>query len=702
MIWVLTSPVPYISIFIVRSIEERRSSREGPRSSDHAPFNRFIDETALIDLPLSGRKFTWYKSDSLSMSRLDRFLLSEEWCLTWPNCTQVAQMRGLYDHCPLVLMSSEENWGPRPIRMLKYWKDVPGYYQFVRDKWNVLHIDGIATLKGRLSALEDNGEEDVLTAVEMEELHGITLASRGRGNAISAINANGIILQGVQPIRQVVFSHFAAHFKASTVDRPGVENLHFRQLTPNEGGNLTKPFSLEEVKAAVWDCDSYKSPGPDGINFGFIKDFGTEMQADNMHFMVEFHRNGRVISESQTAFVKDRQILDEILITNEAVDEARTKSWANVRAMRAALVLFMTMSGLTVNFNKSMLVGVNISESWLQAAENSLRCKVRQILFIYLGLPIGGNLRHLSFWEPVLTRIQNRLSGWKSCFLSFGGRLILLKSILTSLHVYVISFFKAPSGKWCWRMLVDKEGLWFRVLTARYGIERGRLREGGRSESSWWREIVRIQDGVANIGGGWFGESVRFQCLFDLTINKSSTVAECFSLGWGLGGVAWVWWRQLWAWEEEMLGECQALLHNFVLQDQSLDVWHWWPDPIRGYSVRETYQILTSHQSMPLANVEDLIWHKQVPLKVSIFTWILLHNMLPTKVNLANRGITTPEAQSCVAGCGALESAQHLFISCNTFGSLWLSVRSWRGVSSADPLETWQIILVSLLSNRLA
>jgi len=24
-------------------------------------------------------------------------------------------------------------------------------------------------------------------------------------------------------------------------------------------------------------------------------------------------------------------------------------------------------------------------------------------------------------------------------------------------------------GKWCWRMLVDKEGLWYRVLKARYG-----------------------------------------------------------------------------------------------------------------------------------------------------------------------------------------------------------------------------------------
>jgi hypothetical protein len=32
---------------------------------------------------------------------------------------------------------------------------------------------------------------------------------------------------------------------------------------------------------------------------------------------------GRVVSETKTAFVKERQILDGILIANEVVDEAR-------------------------------------------------------------------------------------------------------------------------------------------------------------------------------------------------------------------------------------------------------------------------------------------------------------------------------------------------------------------------------------------
>ena len=64
------------------------------RQSGIANFNQFIDGHLLIDLPLRGRSFTWYHGDGRSMSRLDRFLLSEEWCLTWPNCVQSASSRG--------------------------------------------------------------------------------------------------------------------------------------------------------------------------------------------------------------------------------------------------------------------------------------------------------------------------------------------------------------------------------------------------------------------------------------------------------------------------------------------------------------------------------------------------------------------------------------------------------------------------------
>jgi len=58
-------------------------------------------------------------------------------------------------------------------------------------------------------------------------------------------------VEGVQPIRQSVFNHFSNHFKARRTVRPGVENLSFKTLSIVVEGGLIKPFSVDEVKAAV-------------------------------------------------------------------------------------------------------------------------------------------------------------------------------------------------------------------------------------------------------------------------------------------------------------------------------------------------------------------------------------------------------------------------------------------------------------------
>lgn len=80
------------------------------------------------------------------------------------------------------------------------------------------------------------------------------------------------------------------------------------------------------------------------------------------------------------------------------------KSWA-------FLVLFEAVSSLKVNFHKSLLVGVNISNSWWTEAASVLSCKMGKMPFLYLGMPIGSNPQRLSFGEPVVNRIKSRLAG---------------------------------------------------------------------------------------------------------------------------------------------------------------------------------------------------------------------------------------------------------------------------------------------------
>ena len=100
-----------------------------------------------------------------------------------------------------------------------------------------------------------------------------------------------------------------------------------------------------------------------------------------------------------------------------------------------------------------------------------------------------------------------------------------------------------------------------------------------------------------------------------------------------------------------------------------------------GYTVRNAYQLLTTQDTPQVEGAAALVWHKHIPLKVSIFAWRLVKNRLPTRANLVHRGILSDAVAGCLCGCGATETSQHLFISCDFYGTLWSQVRSWLGVS---------------------
>jgi hypothetical protein len=97
--------------------------------------------------------------------------------------------------------------------------------------------------------------------------------------------------------------------------------------------------------------------------------------------------------------------------------------------------------GLVVNFNKSMLIGVHATNSWLGEAIMVLNCRTGRIPFVHLGLPLCGDAKRLNFWALLLDRIISISLSWKSKKLSLGGHLILLKFVMSSLSIYFLSFF---------------------------------------------------------------------------------------------------------------------------------------------------------------------------------------------------------------------------------------------------------------------
>ncbi|GKV27815.1 hypothetical protein SLEP1_g36939 [Rubroshorea leprosula] len=62
-----------------------------------------------------------------------------------------------------------------------------------------------------------------------------------------------------------------------------------------ENDMLVATFMEKEIKEAVWSCNGDKSPGPDGLNFKFIKRMWLVMKEEICRFIEEFHSNGKLI-----------------------------------------------------------------------------------------------------------------------------------------------------------------------------------------------------------------------------------------------------------------------------------------------------------------------------------------------------------------------------------------------------------------------
>jgi hypothetical protein len=146
---------------------------------------------------------------------------------------------------------------------------------------------------------------------------------------------------------------------------------------------------------------------------------------------------GREISHLQYA--------DDTLCIGEA-------SLDNLWTLKAILRGFELVSGLKVNFRKSCLIGVNVPNSFLDLACNFLNCKRGVIPFWYLGLPVGA--------KPMVDCLRRRLRGWRNRYVSLGGRIVLINSVLNSIPIFYLSFMKLPVVVRKKIIRIQREFLW--------------------------------------------------------------------------------------------------------------------------------------------------------------------------------------------------------------------------------------------------
>jgi hypothetical protein len=272
-------------------------------------------------------------------------------------------------------------------------------------------------------------------------------------------------------------------------------------------------------------------------------------------------------------------------------------------------------------------------------------------------------------------------------------------------------------AKWRWRLLFDDNALWKEVLKGKYGdsvigsVELGVDCKPWFS-SLWWKDICGIGSNLGNdwlsseiirkMGNGantkfwkdcWLGPiplCAKFPCLFSISLQKEETIANLLSPnvaeGWNFS-----WRRRLFVWETGLLEELLLSLRSVVLSTGE-DEWGWRPELGGEFSVRSAYALVSGLLidrvilSTDAQTVFNAIWKCYAPSKVLGFVWMLLHDRVPTRLNLFRRKVITEIGDTSCVFCGEeTETVTHLFLYCKFISQVWERVFAWLGLDFSLP-----------------
>ncbi|XP_021995414.1 uncharacterized protein LOC110892565 [Helianthus annuus] len=101
-------------------------------------FNNFIMNAGLQEYNMGGKRFTYMSGDGRNLSKIDRVLVCGEFVMRWPDATLLALNRDVPDHCPLVLTTIGNNFGPTPFRIFHSWMEASGFDEAIKKGLNVV------------------------------------------------------------------------------------------------------------------------------------------------------------------------------------------------------------------------------------------------------------------------------------------------------------------------------------------------------------------------------------------------------------------------------------------------------------------------------------------------------------------------------------------------------------------------------------
>lgn len=149
----------------------------------------------------------------------------------------------------------------------------------------------------------------------------------------------------------------------------------------------------------------------------------------------------RGVKVAAACYTTHTLFVDDVLLFGEA----SVNEW---RAYNNIISTFSRASGMEVNVPKSALIH--------QVFHEDIYADLRLILpyhwvdidvgFRYLGFFIKSNCYLKSDWHWLVAKVHKCIHSWSSRWLSLGGRLTLLSSVLQGMPVFWFSLFYVPAG----------------------------------------------------------------------------------------------------------------------------------------------------------------------------------------------------------------------------------------------------------------
>ncbi|KAJ1376439.1 Endonuclease/exonuclease/phosphatase superfamily [Sesbania bispinosa] len=194
-------------------------------------FQDFVQNSNLIDLDLKGNRFTWFSNPRqgvITREKLDRVLVNWAWLSLFPNAIASAYPAISSDHSPILLDLIPEESSGRNFKYEAFWDDHAECKEVVHNGWN----------EGETAETDDQGSW----------------------------------VEGQDKVMDAVFKHFSEVFSTSNPTDMDACLQNFQpKVRPELNQRLTQPVSEQEIKMAIEDLGSLKSPGPDGLNGQFFR-----------------------------------------------------------------------------------------------------------------------------------------------------------------------------------------------------------------------------------------------------------------------------------------------------------------------------------------------------------------------------------------------------------------------------------------------